>query len=37
VLYIETKADIDPVYVDESFVKYRMKFMKPMEQAKKGN
>jgi hypothetical protein len=35
VLYVETKADINPVYFDDSFIKFKKKFMKPMAQEAK--
>ena len=32
VLYVETKAEINPIYSEQNFIKYKKKFMKPMAQ-----
>ena len=32
VLYVGTKAEIDPVYLDKSYVKFKKRFMKPMRE-----
>jgi len=31
-LYVETKVEIDPVYFDNSYVKFKKRFMKPMRE-----